>query len=228
MVKTVFLDLDDTILDFHQAEVSALRRTLQEAGVDSSDAVLGRYHVINKQHWEMLEEGTITRAQVKTLRFEKLFGELGVQREIGAICASYEANLSQGAFFVPGAEELLKIISPRYDLYLASNGGARVQNARLDAAGIRKYFKGQFISEEIGANKPDPAYFAFCFDAIPAFEAEKAVIVGDSLTSDILGGINAGIRTCWVNPGHAPARADIQPDYEIEALPQLEALLEAL
>ena len=100
MVKTVFLDLDDTILDFHQAEVSALRRTLQEAGVDSSDAVLGRYHVINKQHWEMLEEGTITRAQVKTLRFEKLFGELGVQREIGAICASYEANLSQGAFFV--------------------------------------------------------------------------------------------------------------------------------
>ena len=228
MVKTVFLDLDDTILDFHKAEVSALRRTLQEAGVDSSDAVLGRYHVINKQHWEMLEEGTITRAQVKTLRFEKLFGELGVQREIGAICASYEANLAQGAFFVPGAEELLKIISPRYDLYLASNGGARVQNARLDAAGIRKYFKGQFISEEIGANKPDPAYFAFCFDAIPGFEAEKAVIVGDSLTSDILGGNRAGILTCWVNPGHAPGNPEIVPDYEIESLAQLESLLEGL
>jgi 2-haloacid dehalogenase len=228
MVKTVFLDLDDTILDFHQAEVSALRRTLQEAGVDSSDAVLGRYHVINKQHWEMLEEGTITRAQVKTLRFEKLFGELGVQREIGAICASYEANLSQGAFFVPGAEELLKIISPRYDLYLASNGGARVQNARLDAAGIRKYFKGQFISEEIGANKPDPAYFAFCFDAIPGFEAEKAVIVGDSLTSDIRGGRNVGLRTIWFNPQGKPPREDIPADYEIRTLEELPALLEKL
>ena len=228
MVKTVFLDLDDTILDFHQAEVSALRRTLQEAGVDSSDAVLGRYHVINKQHWEMLEEGTITRAQVKTLRFEKLFGELGVQREIGAICASYEANLSQGSFFVPGAEELLKIISPRYDLYLASNGGARVQNARLDAAGIRKYFKGQFISEEIGANKPAPEYFERCFAQIPGFDKAKAIIVGDSLTSDILGGQNAGIATCWVNPDHKPGREDIRVDYEIEALSQLEALLESL
>ena len=228
MVKTVFLDLDDTILDFHKAEAAALRRTLQEAGVDSSDAVLERYHVINKQHWELLEVGKITRAQVKTLRFEKLFGELGVEREISAICAGYEKNLSQGAFFIPGAPELLEVIGPKYDLYLASNGGARVQNARLDAAGIRRHFKGQFISEEIGANKPDPAYFAACFAAIPGFEAEKAVIVGDSLTSDIRGGRNAGIRTIWFNPQGKPARADIPSDYEIRRLEELPALLEAL
>ena len=228
MVKIVFLDLDDTILDFHKAEANALRRTLQETGVDSSDAVLERYHVINKQHWELLEEGKITRAQVKTLRFEKLFGELGVEREISAICASYEKNLSQGAFFVPGAPELLEVIGAKYDLYLASNGGARVQNARLDAAGIRKYFKGQFISEEIGANKPDPAYFAVCFASIPGFEAEKAVIVGDSLTSDIRGGRNAGIRAIWFNPQGKPARADIPADYEIRKLEELPALLKKL
>ena len=228
MVKTVFLDLDDTILDFHKAEANALRRTLQEAGVDSSDAVLARYHVINKQHWELLEEGKITRAQVKTQRFEKLFGELGVEREIGAICASYEKNLSQGAFFIPGALELLEAIAPKYDLYLASNGGARVQNARLDASGIRRYLKGQFISEEIGANKPGKAFFDACFAAIPDFDLAQAVIVGDSLTSDVRGGRNAGLRTIWFNPQGKPARADIPADYEIRALGELPALLEKL
>ena len=228
MVKTVFLDLDDTILDFHQSEMTALRRTLQEAGVDSSDAVLDRYHVINKQHWEMLVEGKITRAQVKTLRFEKLFRELGVEREIGAICSAYEHYLAQGAFFIPGAQELLKVLASRYDLYLASNGGARVQNSRLDAAGIRGYFKGQFISEEIGANKPDPAFFAACFAAIPGFEKEKALIVGDSLTSDIRGGRNAGLRTVWFNPQGKAPRADIPADHEIRKLEELPALLEKL
>ena len=228
MVKTIFLDLDDTILDFHQAEANALRRTLQEAEVDSSEAVLARYHEINKQHWELLEEGTITRAQVKTLRFEKLFKELGVEREISAICASYEEHLSRGAFFIPGAPELLEAIAPKYDLYLASNGGARVQNSRLDAAGIRKYFKGRFISEEIGANKPSRAYFEACFQAIPGFAVEEAVIVGDSLTSDIRGGRNAGLRAIWFNPQGKPPRADIPADYEIRELGELPALLEKL
>ena len=173
-------------------------------------------------------EGKITRAQVKTLRFEKLFQVLGVERDIGAVCASYEKYLSQGAFFVPGAQELLKVIASRYELYLASNGGARVQNARLDAAGIRGYFKGQFISEEIGANKPDPAFFAACFAAIPNFEKEAAVMVGDSLTSDIRGGRNAGLRTIWFNPEGKPPRADIPADHEICKLEELPALLEKL
>lgn len=228
MVKTVFLDLDDTILDFRKAEAGAIRRTLEEAGVAVTGAILERYHIINKRHWELLEEGTITRDQVKRLRFEQLFGELGLPCDSGAICKVYERNLSQGHFFIPGAEELLKALAPKYDLYIASNGGARVQNARLDSAGIRMYFKGQFISEEVGVNKPSREFFEACFDAIPGFELEKAVMVGDSLTSDIRGGRNVGLRTLWFNPEGKPARADIRPDYEFHALAELPALLEAL
>lgn len=226
MVKTVLLDLDDTILDFRRAEAGAIRRTLEGEGVTVTDALLERYHVINKHHWELLEEGKITRDQVKRLRFEQLFGELGLPCDSQRICRAYEENLSQGHFFIPGAEALLKALAPRYDLYIASNGGARVQNARLDAAGIRKYFKGQFISEEMGANKPSPAFFEACFAAIPGFERETAVMVGDSLTSDIRGGQNVGLRTIWFNPeGKTGA---IRADYEFHALEELPGLLEKL
>lgn len=228
MVKTVFLDLDDTILDFHKAEASALRRTLLEAGLDAGDAILERYHVINKHHWELLEEGTITRQQVKRLRFEQLFREMGVECDGEAICRAYEKHLSQGHFFIPGAEALLEALAPKYDLYIASNGGAKVQNSRLDSAGIRKYFKGQFISEELGANKPSREFFEGCFAAIPGFDRETAVMVGDSLTSDIRGGRNVGLRTLWFNPERKSAREDIRPDYEFHELSELPGLLEQL
>ena len=228
MVKTVFLDLDDTILDFRRAEAGALTRTLTEAGLEVTEAVLKRYHEINKRHWELLEEGKITRSQVLLHRFDQLFGELGMSCDSAAIWKAYEHNLSQGHWFIPGARELLEELAPRYDLYLASNGASAVQHPRLDDAGIRKYFKGLFISEEMGADKPSRAYFELCFAAIPGFDPDTAIMVGDSLTSDIRGGRNAGIRTCWVNPPGTPPRADIPADYEIRELRELPALLERL
>lgn len=228
MVKTVFLDLDDTILDFGKAEAEALSRTLEGLGLRADDAVIKRYHEINKRHWEMLEEGIITRHQVKTLRFVQLFEEMGMECDGDLVWKTYESNLAIGHYFIPGAEELLETLAPRYDLYLASNGTASVQKSRLASAGIEKYFKGKFISEEIGANKPSPAYFAHCFSAIEGFSPETAVIIGDSLTSDIRGGRNAGIRTVWFNPERKSGRADIVPDYEFHALSELPSLLERL
>lgn len=226
MVKRVFLDLDDTILDFRRTEAEAIRRTLEGEGVCVTEAILERYHVINKAHWELLEEGAITREQVKRLRFEQLFGELGLPWDSEKICRVYEENLSQGHFLLPGALELLEDLSPKYDLYIASNGGARVQRARLEAAGIDRYFKGRFISEEVGANKPSREFFEACFKAIPGFEKETAVMVGDSLTSDIRGGRNVGLRTLWFNP--EGKRGDIPADYEFQDLSQLPGLLEKL
>ena len=228
MIRFVFLDLDDTLLDFLKAEAVALRRALREVGLDPTAEVISLYSSINKRHWELLEEGKITRDQVKRRRFEQLFGELGLPCDSDAICKAYEVNLSQGHFFVPGAEVLLKTLAPVYDLYIASNGGAKVQKARLDSAGIRPYFKGCFISEEVGANKPSPAFFEACFGAIPGFEKETAVIVGDSLTSDIRGGRNVGIRTIWFNPSRKPDRKDIPADYEFHDLLELPGLLEKL
>ncbi len=119
-------------------------------------------------------------------------------------------------------------LSKKYRLFLVSNGTAIVQKGRLDSSGIRKYFEKIFVSQEIGANKPSEQYFDAVFAQIPGFDKTKAMIVGDSLSSDILGGINAGIATCWVNPSHAPANPKIPADYEIERLAQLDKLLETL
>jgi 2-haloacid dehalogenase len=116
----------------------------------------------------------------------------------------------------------------KYRLFLASNGTASVQKGRMTSANLYRFFEQVFVSQEIGHNKPSRAYFDACFARIPGFDPQKALMVGDSLTSDIKGGINAGIRTCWVNPSHAPANPEIPADYEIETLAYLPRLLEEL
>ena len=228
MVEILFLDLDDTILDFKKAERIALSKTIREFGLEPTEEVLSRYHVINKWHWEQLELGKLTRAEVLENRFGALFAEFGIQADQAACARAYEHNLSIGHYFLPGAEEAVEILSRRYRLFLASNGTAVVQKGRMTSANLYRFFKKVFVSQEIGHNKPSKAYFDGCFAQIEGFDPKKAIIVGDSLTSDILGGNNAGIATCWVNPSHAPRKEGIRVDYEIEALSQLPALLEGL
>ena len=227
MIEFLFLDLDDTILDFHKAERIAIAKTIRDFGVEPTEEVLHRYHIINKWHWEQLELGKLTRAEVLENRFVVLFNELGVTVDATACARTYEKNLSQGHWFLPGAEEAVDALSKKYRLFLASNGTASVQKGRMTSANLYRFFETVFVSQEIGHNKPSKAYFDACFAQIPDFDISKAMIVGDSLSSDIKGGINAGMKTVWVNPGHAQA-TNIQPDYEIEALSQLEALLETL
>ena len=227
MIEYLFLDLDDTILDFKKAEYIAIGKTISDFGVEPTDAVRHRYHEINKWHWEQLELGKLTRAEVLENRFKVLFTELGVNVDATAVARTYEKNLSQGHWFLPGAEETVDLLSKKYRLFLASNGTASVQKGRMTSANLYRFFETVFVSQEIGHNKPSKAYFDACFATIPGFDQEKAMIVGDSLSSDIKGGINAGIKTVWVNPDHKPC-GDIRPDYEIEALHQLPALLETL
>ena len=227
MIEFLLLDLDDTILDFHKAERLALSKTFRAFGLEPTEAVLNRYHEINKWHWEQLEKGRLTRPQVLEGRFVQLFRELGLAVDAAQCMKSYEHNLSIGHYFLPGAEEAVKRLHEKYRLFLLSNGTAVVQQGRLTSANLYPWFEKVFISHEMGFNKPDKQFFDRCFAQISGFDPDKALMVGDSLTSDIQGGINAGVRTVWVNPAHKVA-GKIRPDYEIEALPQLEALLEEL
>lgn len=227
MIEFLLLDLDDTILDFHKAERIALSKTIRDFGVEPSETVLSRYHHINKWHWEQLELGLMTRDQVLVGRFAQLFEELGMEVDAAACMKQYEHNLSIGHYFLPGAEEAVKRLHDRYRLFLVSNGTATVQHSRLTSAGLYPCFEQVFISQEIGYNKPDKAYFDRCFERIPGFAPEKTLMVGDSLTSDIKGGINAGLKTVWVNPAHKDC-GTIHPNYQIEGIHQLEALLEEL
>lgn len=228
MIEFLFLDLDDTILDFQKAEAIALSKTLRQFGLEPEPVILGRYSAINKLHWQMLERKELTREQVLVRRFGVLMEEFGILADERAVAAAYEKNLSVGHYFLPGAEDAVKALSRKYKLYLASNGTARVQAGRLASAKISPYFQEIFISQEIGANKPDKAYFDRCFERIPGFQKERCMMVGDSLTSDILGGIHAGIKTCWVNPSGVVSGSDIVPDHTIKSLTQLEGLLDTL
>ncbi len=228
MYEFLFLDMDDTILDFHKAESLAIAKTLQSFGLTPTPEILSRYSAINARHWEMLERREIGREQVLVGRFQELFREYGIEEDPEKCARCYEANLSQGHFFMPGAVEALERLSKRYKLYLASNGTLRVQQGRLESANISHYFQNIFISEAMGANKPALEFFINAFANIPSFDPGKAMIAGDSLTSDILGGKNAGIATCWVNTQKKPGREDILPDYEISCIGELEGLLERL
>ena len=228
MIEFLLLDLDDTILDFHKAERIAIAKTFSDFGVEPTETVLHRYHLINRSCWERLETGEWTREQVLVNRFSLLFDEVGVVADATACARAYEKNLSIGHYFLPGALEAVEALSKKYRLFLVSNGTASVQKGRMTSANLYRFFEKVFVSQEIGHNKPSLAYFDACFRQIPDFDPSKAMMVGDSLTSDMKGGINAGIRTCWVNPSHAPRNPQIPVDYEIEALAQLPALLEAL
>ena len=227
MVSVILLDLDDTLLDFRKAEKIAVRSTLEHFGAPSDEHILRRYSELNLAQWKLLELGRLTRDEVKLRRFVLLINEFGLDIEPAAAARYYENALSIGHYFIDGAPELLESLHEKYALYLVSNGTAAVQEGRLKSAGIKKYFKDIFISQYIGAEKPDRAFFDRCFARIADFKRDETVIVGDSLSSDIKGGKNAGIGTVWFNPRHE-APGDPTPDYEIHRLCELEALLEQI
>ena len=225
MTEFLLFDIDDTLLDFGKAEAGAVSRTFTKAGLPLSDKILRRYSEINNFVWGELEAGRMTRDEILLKRFSLLFDEFGIAASSEAIQASYEYELGVGHYFVDGAEELLNTLCGRYRLFIVSNGTLSVQERRIKSAGIAKYFEKIFVSEKIGYHKPSREFFETCFAQISGFDRERALIIGDRLSSDILGGINAGIKTCWFNPKHMMPDPDIPADFEIDSLAGLPGLL---
>ena len=207
MIKFIFLDLDDTILDFHRSQAVALSKTLQSLNVEPTEAVITRYSEINRAHWQALERKELTREQVLTGRFRQLFEELGMNVSPNVAQSLYEKNLSQGHFFIDGAPRLLMSLFGKYELYIASNGTTVVQ--------------------KLGADKPQIEFFKRAVGQIEGYDPNEAIILGDSITSDIAGGINAGMHTCWFNPHHRE-RGNITPEFEIEDLSEFDTVLQKL
>lgn len=228
MIDTVLLDLDNTILDFNKAEEMALTKTLERIGITPTPDLLMRYSVINLSQWKLLELGKLTVDEVKLKRFELFFQEFGIAASPKDAAHTYEYLLREGCFFMDGAEEMLCALKMSYRLYLVTNGTAHVQHSRIKKADLSRYFEKIFISGEIGYNKPDIRFFEACFSQIPGFEKSKTIIIGDSLSSDIKGGINAGIRTFWYNPDHIRHDKTVTPDYEVSDLRKIPDLLKQI
>lgn len=229
MIKNIFLDLDDTILDFQKGERVAICDALSAIGIRPINRIVDRYIEINIASWRALERGELTRDKVLYGRFEKLLSELGSDSDPIAAQGIYQEILSRQHQFMPGGLELLQGLakSGKYSLFIATNGIPEVQYPRIDDSGIRHFFKKIFISYDFGIGKPKKEFFDKCFEMIENFSHEETIIVGDSLTSDIKGGINAGIRTCHFNPKALPY-TEITPDYTINDLSELIPLLDSI
>ncbi len=222
MIKNILFDLDDTIFDFKTAERVALSKALITLGVEPTDYIISQYSKYNISQWKRLELGELTREQVKVNRYKLLFDELGIDISPEKATAIYEDNLCIGHYFIDGAENMIKsLYAEEYNLYLVSNGAKRVQDGRLKSSGISKYFKAIFISEVVGYEKPSEKFFEYCFEKIENFKREETITVGDSLSSDIKGGINAGIKTVWFNPNNEINNTQLIPDFEINKLSQI-------
>ena len=222
----ILMDLDDTVLDFHKAEHESLIKTLREYGYELTEEDVARYSAINAWHWKQLELGVFTREQVLVGRFARFLLTLGSDADAEAVCRRYEYGLRFEPHLMPGAKDCLTALKAAgKQLYAVSNGSTAVQESRLALSGLDAYFDGVFVSEHMGAEKPTTAYFDKVFAAIPGFEKEHACIVGDSLSSDIKGGKNAGITTIWLRPYHGTHEANADVDVEISSLSELVPLL---
>ena len=218
----LLFDADNTVLDFDRSEEQALKRAFAEMGLSFNANVLAVYRKNNVAQWQLFEKGQITKPQVLINRFVNTFADLQLPAELAQQTGDlYEEYLKFGFFVVPHAEEVLTVLKNKCKLYVVSNGVAEIQNSRMKGSGMEKYFIDRFVSETVGYHKPQIEYFNYCFAHIDGFDKSKTLIIGDSLTSDIQGGVNAGIDACWFNPTHAPNKSNLTPTYEIDDLRQL-------
>lgn len=223
--KFLLFDMDRTLLDFAASERAALAKTFREYALPFSDEIYGYHLVNNAKLWEDYEKGLIDRETVLYTRFVRLFQHFGFEGDGVAFENSYRANLSRGHELMEGALHTVQTLAQSHTLYIVTNGVAETQRLRLHDSGLQPYFSGLFISEEIGSQKPQKAFFDVCFAHIPGFDATLALIIGDSLSSDILGGNNAGIDTCWFNPQGQANNTTAKPTTEIRRLTELIPLL---
>ena len=221
----LLLDADGTLLDFEVAESGAFSSTMQRHGFARTPGDYDMYRAINKGLWEALERGETTQQRLKVERFARLFARLGYRADCEGFHRDYMDALSEGHALMPGALALCAALARRGRLYIATNGVAATQRRRLAACGLAEYITDVFISEELGAHKPDAAFFDALFARLGYPERERAVILGDSLSSDMQGGRNAGIATCWYNPQGLPCERPALCDGQITALEEFPAFL---
>ncbi len=215
MYSILLFDADDTLFDFERCEANALHAAMDDCGLIYSKELNALYSKVNLKLWKELERGKITRERLISVRFRRFFDAAHISSDPEAMREAYPKRLSEQAVLFPGVPEMLKRLSDskKYHLFVITNGLKTTQSGRFDASGIKEFFEDIFISEEIGFNKPDKRYFDAIAERIPGFDRERALIIGDSLSSDIKGGINAGIDTAWCNLKHGRNFTGIRPTY---------------
>lgn len=223
---TLLMDADNTILDFTRSEHDAIAETFLHFGLPHDDATIAVYSEVNEAHWKMLERGEIEKKVLMWKRFEAFCERAGLVADPHALAERYLQTLSTKSYMIEGALRVCAELAGHCRMYVITNGDKRVQKGRFTPSPLARYFDKCYISEEVGYEKPDVRYFEAVMRDIPDFDSATTLVVGDSLTSDIRGGINAGLDTCWYNPKGKPLPADTPANYVINDLAQLPGLVE--
>lgn len=223
--KALFFDLDRTLLDFAASEKKGLQAIFAAHHITFTDEMRAYYLQENEKLWAAYEKGEIEKDTIFQTRFPKLVSHFGLSLDGLALEQAYRKTLEHGFDMMDGALELVKTLSKNYELYVVTNGLQSTQYKRLHATGLAPYFQKVFVSEEIGYQKPNKSYFDYCFQALPHLSPNDVLIIGDSLSSDILGGNQYGIDTCWMNAEQLPNHTNIVPMYEIHTLSALYDIL---
>lgn len=217
----IMMDIDNTLLDFDAAERKALLETLQQFSLPCDEAAVSRYHEINSSLWGELNKGKIRRDKLVVERFDRFVKEIGAAAKATELNRAYTEHLATHADVIPGAEEALQELAEVATMIAVSNGTESVERGRLKLSGFEKYFDDIFVSEAVGVSKPNPKIFQMAMRKLGIEHSDKVLVVGDSLSADIQGGVNAGLDTCWVNMNGLENESGLTPTYEVKALREL-------
>jgi YjjG family noncanonical pyrimidine nucleotidase len=196
----LFFDADDTLFDYPKAESGALEMTFLDMGLSYLPDTLATYQVFNQQVWREFEQGKISALDLRIQRFNRLFDHLHLGVDLEAFSQRYLVNLSRESGLIDGADRLLTNLSGHYRMGLITNGLPEVQRPRLAASGIARFFEFVAISEELGVAKPDPRFFTIALDMAGHPDPRSVLVIGDSVNSDIRGGVESGLDALWYNP----------------------------
>lgn len=227
MVTTLLWDMDETLLNFAAAERAAINALFQEFGFgECSDAMLERYSKINRSYWERLERKELTKPEILVGRFRDFFEAEALDSTVAAeFNEKYQLSLGDTIVFRDDSYNIVKSLRGKVKQYVVSNGTIAAQTKKLRLSGFGDLMDGVFLSEDLGVEKPDILFFEKVFEKIHPEDKSQVMIVGDSLTSDIQGGNNAGIMTCWYNPEQKPYQGDLRIDHEIRDLHEVYELI---
>lgn len=222
----VLLDADNTLFDFDAAERKALRSVLEDRGYTADRATVETYTKINAELWAAFARGEAEQDFILVERFRRFQAAVGGDHDPGQFNADYQKALSANADLIPGALELCRSLSAGgCTLAIVTNGAAVAQRGRYAASPIREYVRHLFISQELGVGKPDPLFFDHVCRKMGICDRGRAVVAGDSLASDILGGNRAGIDTVWYNPCGIPLTGPARPTWTAANLSEIEAVI---
>ncbi|MCQ2386828.1 MAG: YjjG family noncanonical pyrimidine nucleotidase [Clostridia bacterium] len=224
MIKNILIDIDNTLLDFNESAKQSMEISFNKNGLSFSENVFPTFKKINDGLWLKIERGEMTRADLHDVRWNLIFDSLGIDFDGHILERDFLDNLFNCAVKVSGALEIVKYLAKKYNLYSASNAFYNQQINRLKISGLLPFFKDNFVSEKIGFSKPKKEFFDECFKKMKGAKKEDTIMIGDSLSADVIGGKNYGLDTVWFNREKLNIE-NSQADFVVNSLSEIKNIL---